>query len=53
MVSAGLLNKILLGAARIDTGRKNLTADGLEHAGRLSYEDGISLSLEAFIRKWV
>jgi hypothetical protein len=44
----GLLNNILSGAANIDTGRKNLAANGLEHAGRLSYEYGISLALTTF-----
>ncbi|MDR2471596.1 MAG: hypothetical protein LBD09_05755 [Treponema sp.] len=44
----GLLNNILSGSANIDIGRKNLAADGLEHAGRLFYEDGISVSMSAF-----
>ena len=50
MDPAGLLNSILLGATNIDKGRKNLATDGLEHAGRLSYEDGISLTLSIFKR---
>ena len=45
---AGLLNSILSGAANIDKGRKYFTIDGLEHAGRLSYEDGISIALDTF-----
>jgi hypothetical protein len=45
---AGLLNNILSGAANIDIGRKNLATDGFEHAGRLSYEDGISTALGTF-----
>jgi hypothetical protein len=44
----GLLNNIILGAADIDDGRRNLTVDGLEHAGRVSYECGISLALTTF-----
>ena len=45
---AGLLNNILIGSSNIDIGRKYLATDGLEHAGRLSYEDGISLALSTF-----
>jgi hypothetical protein len=48
MVPDGLLNSILLGAANIDIDRKDLATDGLEHAGRLFYEDGISTALSAF-----
>ena len=44
----GLLNKILLGSADIDKGRKYLAADGFEHDGRLFYEAGISLALATF-----
>jgi len=45
---AGLINNILLGTANIDKGRKYLTTDSLEHAGRLFYEDGIAIVLDAF-----
>jgi hypothetical protein len=44
----GLLDNILLSAFNIDKGRKNLATDGLEHTGRLYYENGISLSLNTF-----
>jgi hypothetical protein len=33
----GYINNILLSAADIDKGRKNLATDGLEHIGRLYY----------------
>jgi hypothetical protein len=45
---AGLLNNIFLGTSNIDKGRKYLATDGLEHAGRLSYEYGIAIALDAF-----
>ena len=45
---SGYINNIVLGATNIDKGRKYLAADGLEHAGRLSYEDGISVTLDTF-----
>jgi hypothetical protein len=48
MDQAGLLSSILLSTANIDKGRKNLSTDGLEHVGRLYYEDGISLALTTF-----
>jgi hypothetical protein len=44
----GLVNSIVLGAINIDKGRKYLSTDGLEHAGRLSYEEGISTALDVF-----
>ena len=44
----GLVGNILLSAFNIDKGRKNLATDGLEHVGRLYYEDGISLALTTF-----
>jgi len=44
----GLIGNILLSAFNIDKGRKNLSTDGLEHIGRLYYEDGISLALTTF-----
>ena len=43
-----LLSNIVLGATNIDKGRKYLAFDGLEHAGRLSFEDGISVTLNTF-----
>jgi len=45
---AGLLDNIVLAALNIDKGRKNLTLDGFEHAGRLFYEDGITTTLDIF-----
>ena len=48
MAPAGLLNSIILGAASIDKSRKYLAADGFEHAGRLSYENGITIALDTF-----
>ena len=44
----GLVNNIVLAASDIALGRKNLTINGLEHSGRLSYEDGISTALETY-----
>ena len=44
----GLINSIVYGAYNIDKGRKNLATDGLEHTGRISYEDGISIAHECF-----
>ena len=44
----GLVDSIVLGAFNIDKGRKNLAANGLEHTGRLYYEEGISTTLECF-----
>ena len=43
-----LLGNILFGASRIDEGRKNLATNGLEHAGRIYYEEGISISFDTF-----
>ena len=48
MEAIGLLSDILIGAANIDKGRKYLASDGHEHAGRLAYEDGISIALNTF-----
>ena len=44
----GLIDSIINGAYNIDKGRKYLTTDGFEHTGRISYEDGISVSFECF-----
>ena len=44
----GSLNDILSGASNIDIGRKNLATNGLEHSGRISYEDGISTVMDVF-----
>jgi len=46
--ATGLLNSIILGASDIDNGRKCLATDGLEHNGRLFYEQGISTTFCAF-----
>ena len=48
MAKTGLVNNILSGTYDIDKGRKYLAADGLEHAGRIFYEEGISITLDAF-----
>jgi hypothetical protein len=44
----GLQNQIIDSVYHIDLGRKDLATDGLEHAGRLFYEDGISTALAVF-----
>ena len=44
----GLVHNIVNGTLKIDKGRKYLATDNLEHAGRLSYEDGISIALDTF-----
>ena len=44
----GCLNRILSGAENIDKGRKYLATNGFEHVGRLTYEDGISITLDTF-----
>ena len=44
----GSLINIVAGASKIDEGRRYLTTDGLEHAGRLLYEEGIAISLDTF-----
>jgi hypothetical protein len=44
----GLLNELVVGAARLDAGRKGFTIGGKENAGRISYEKGISGTLAAF-----
>ena len=48
MDQTGLLNSILQGTINIDKGRKYLSTDGLEHIGRLFYEEGISIALDTF-----
>jgi len=48
MDPAGLINNILLAALNIDKGRKFYAIDGLEHTGRVFYEEGISTALEIF-----
>ena len=48
MDQAGLINSIAAAAINIDKGRKNLTLNGFEHAGRVFYEDGISSALDIF-----
>jgi len=45
---AGFINSIVFAVYNIDKGRKNLATDGLEHVGRLLYEDGISIALDTF-----
>ena len=48
MDQIGLVNNIVLGMSDIALGRKNLTTDGFERAGRIFYESGISTALECF-----
>ena len=48
MDPAGLLGNIFSGTSDIDKGRKYLARDGLEHAGRIFYEEGIATALDAF-----
>jgi len=48
LVPTGLLADIVSATANIDNGRKNLATDGLEHNGRILYEDGISVAFAAF-----
>jgi len=44
----GFLANIVLGAANINRGRKNLDTDSFEHTGRLLYEEGIAIALATF-----
>jgi hypothetical protein len=44
----GLINKVFFSVENIDLGRKGAATDGKEHAGRISYEDGISSALTSF-----
>jgi hypothetical protein len=44
----GLIAEIFSGSNKINSGRKNLATDGLEHSGRLFYEDGIATVQAAF-----
>ncbi|GHU76018.1 hypothetical protein FACS189461_3070 [Spirochaetia bacterium] len=48
MDQTGLVNKIFTSVNSIDIGRKGLAADGKEHQGRLSYEDGILSAMAGF-----
>ncbi|MHC6203373.1 hypothetical protein ACYULU_09285 [Breznakiellaceae bacterium SP9] len=48
MDQIGLLNSLLDAVINIDNGRKGFAADGKEHEGRLSYEEGISTALASF-----
>jgi len=43
---AGLINSVYLATDNIDKDRKHLATDGLEHASRIFYEQGISTALE-------
>jgi hypothetical protein len=44
------LSDLIFAANEIDIGRKGVAADGEEHAGRISYERGISDTLDAFLQ---
>ena len=44
----GLLASIVSGSNNINSGRKNLATDGLEHLGRVYYERGIATVQAAF-----
>jgi hypothetical protein len=48
MEKTGLLARVFDAAANIDKGRKGLRTDGGEHEGRISYETGLSIAMEAF-----
>ena len=48
MDPAGLINRLVYATSRIDSGRKGFATRGEEQAGRISYEDGISMALSAF-----
>ncbi|MDR0639274.1 MAG: hypothetical protein LBG27_10330 [Spirochaetaceae bacterium] len=48
MEQTGLLNDVLVGAFRINEGRKGFAIPGKERQGRISYEEGIALALAAF-----
>jgi len=45
---AGLIADLVESAQRIDEGRKWLDSDGLEHAGRVSYKNGLAAALATF-----
>ena len=48
MGRTGLLDKIHDSVSYIYRGREWLGTDGLEHEGRISFQDGLVLGLEAF-----
>jgi hypothetical protein len=48
MDPTGFLSNLVSQAVDIDIGRKGLTTDGEEHAGRIHYEEGISGFLTSF-----
>jgi len=45
----GLINSIINSALLIDAGRKGFATRGKEQEGRISYEDGISMAMTAFL----
>jgi len=45
----GLINSIISSALLIDAGRKGFATRGKEQEGRISYEDGISMAMRAFV----
>jgi hypothetical protein len=44
----GLINSVLSSTRDIDMGRKGVAADGSEHEGRISYENGIATASAVF-----
>jgi hypothetical protein len=46
----GLVDSINASALAIDLGRKGFASRGKEHEGRLSYEDGITKAMSAFVQ---
>jgi hypothetical protein len=52
MEKIGLRDRILLAAANIDKGRKNLDIDGNEREGRISYHTGLSSAMEVFLEAY-
>lgn len=48
MDRAGFLDKILASATNIYEGRLGLDSDGGEHEGRINYQGGLALAMDAF-----
>jgi len=46
---AGLLGDIYAATVAIDAGRRGFATRGEEHAGRISYEEGIDIAMTAFL----
>jgi hypothetical protein len=48
MDPTGLIRRIILAVSDLDSGRKGLTINGSEHAGRITYERGLFGAMSAF-----